>query len=484
MSQIDSKLASEGAASRVPLRSHERLYHGYGSFFWTCTAFSAATFAFLIGSFLPYTWDARIGAAGYLCGLLIGFAIVLVAAGMAPYRYGVDTIDSAKAAFGPFGVILPLLGLLATCIGWSYVLLAFTAKGAAHMVGMVTPGVATSDMVVTTCGVAAIAAVWLGARKGPAFFQRLSALIAPVQLVIAVAVLGFLLHRYGAGLWTMQVDPAQRLASTPIEGFALAVEYGVSNAFTWWPLMGGLTRLVAKRSNVTGPILLGGGVLGAAFIAMVSAFASLAIGVPDPVIWMVQLCGPNLGAVMILSLLVANVATVVIFLYLAGVSIQQIRSLARLRWEVLVAIMLLPGLYFVYRTEWTLSAVMNWLSYNGILFVGVTAVTLVDYILLRWEQLDVPHLFVRTDASAYWFWGGVNWVAIAVSLAAVPLDIWLVDPLTLHAHSIGHWLGAGIPTLVTSAILYYVVMKAFVMPRDIGHYRMTGRFSRNVSPTL
>lgn len=81
----------------------------------------------------------------------------------------------------------------------------------------------------------------------------------------------------------------------------------------------------------------------------------------------------------------------------------------------MLALLLLPGAFFAFRTEWLLSAVMSWLSYNGVMFVGVTAITLVDYFFLRKEQLDPAHLFA-TKGSKYEFWAGINWVAVVVTI--------------------------------------------------------------------
>lgn len=120
---------------------------------------------------------------------------------------------------------------------------------------------------------------------------------------------------------------------------------------------------------------------------------------------MITLAGPVLGSIIMTFVLAANVATMVIMLYLAGVSIQQIKPLTRVRWDILIALMLLPGVYVAFRTEWTLSIVMSWLSYNGVMFVGITGVTFVDYFILRKETLAPAHLFTRDPASQYWFWG-------------------------------------------------------------------------------
>jgi len=56
----------ESLSGRLPLRSNESVYKNYRLLLWTCTAFSAATWAFLICGFLPYVGDVRIGVLGYL----------------------------------------------------------------------------------------------------------------------------------------------------------------------------------------------------------------------------------------------------------------------------------------------------------------------------------------------------------------------------------------------------------------------------------
>ena len=110
----------------------------YGSFLWTCWAFSAATWAFLIGGFLPYVGDWRLGVIGYVIGLVIGMSIVALASGASSYKYGTDVIDNAKSSFGYRGMVVPLLGLLATLVGWSYVVEALTSRGAANIVATVS----------------------------------------------------------------------------------------------------------------------------------------------------------------------------------------------------------------------------------------------------------------------------------------------------------------------------------------------------------
>jgi nucleobase:cation symporter-1, NCS1 family len=463
----------EALSGRLPVLFNERVYSTYGSFLWTCCAFSAATWAFLIGGFLPYVGDWRLGVIGYVIGLVIGMAIVSLASGAPSYKYGTDVIDTAKSSFGYRGMVVPLFGLLATLVGWSYVVEALTSRGAANIASAVS-GVSSTggahEKLVIAVALASLVLVWLIASKGPKLFERLNGYIGPLHMLITVMMFGILIYRFGLhSLWIKQLPENVMLTHDRTRGLALAVEFGVSNSMTWWPVMGGLTRLVRRRSHVMGPAVVGIGLLGAAFVSTVAALAAISAGTHDPTIWMISLAGPILGSATMAVVLTANIATMVVMIYLAGVSIQQVRVLARIKWDILLALLLLPGAFFAFRTEWLLSAVMSWLSYNGVMFVGVTGITLVDYFFLRREHLDPAHLFAAKGGK-YEFWSGVNWIAIAITIMSTWGYLELYDPATSASSGLFKYLGASIPTVVLSGFAYYLATKFVLIPFRKGSY--------------
>lgn len=483
--EFKNQVEQEALAGRLPVLAEERVYKSYGSFLWTCCAFSAATWAFLIGSYLPYVGDWRLGVMGYVVGLMIGMAIVTLASGAPSFKYGTDVIDTAKSSFGYRGIVVPLFGLLATLVGWSYVVEALTARGAANIAATVTGSEVTGsshEHLVILVAFAALILVWLIASKGPKLFERLNGYIGPLHMFITLIMLGILINRFGLQhLWTTQLPTDQMLSHDPVQGFALAVEFGVSNSMTWWPVMGGLTRLVAKRKHVVGPSVVGVGVLGAAFVSTVAALAAISAGTYDPTVWMIAVGGPVFGSIVMSVVLTANIATMVVMIYLAGVSVQQIKIFARLKWELLLALLLLPGVYFAFKTEWLLSAVMSWLSYNGVMFVGITGITLVDYFLLRREQLDPTSLFTA-KGGRYEFWSGVNWVAVIITIASVAGYLWLYNPVTVTMAEQFRYFGASLPTMVLSGLAYYLAVRFLVAPLQKGNYNVT---QVNISrPTL
>jgi purine-cytosine permease-like protein len=478
-----SRVTQEALSGRLPTLAGERIYQRYLPFMWTCVAFSAATWAFLLGGYLPYVGNTMAGIAGYATGMIAGMVPVTLAAGFPSFRYGVETLDAAKASFGRRGIVLPMIGLIATLAGWTYVVIALTARGAGNVVQQVrgAHGSAPQSLVILVA-LTIIGLVWLIATKGPWLFERLSNYIAPGHMLITVIMLSILLAKFGGShLFFINVHPAQAYTSDRRLGFAYAFEFGVSNSLTWWPVIGGLTRLVRKRTHIVGPSVVGLGVLGAAFISAVAAFAGAAYGTADPTIWMISLGGRVLGSLIMTFVLLANIATMVIMVYLAGVSVQHIKFLARLRWDLVVALLLLPGVFFAFHTEWLLSKVMDWLTYNGVMFVGVTGITLVDYWILRRQKLDLPGLFSRNRSGPYWFWGGVNWIAVAISLASIGLYLWLYNPVTLHTQSVFAYFGAGMPTMIISGLVYWAAVQLLAKPMGVGGYNLSSA-ELSVSP--
>ena len=381
------------------------------------------------------------------------------------FGYGIDPIDAAKASFGVNGAVLPLLGALATMIGWTYVVVALTARGAAGLLRVAQHTSQPSELFAICVALLTLVMVWAIARRGPKLFQSLSQYAAPVQLVITLALLGLLVYRFHwSVLWTSNIAPSGALTQDHGLGFAFAVEFGVANGMTWWPIVGGLTRLVKKRTDLLGPCVIGIGVLGAAFISAVSAIGAARVGSADPTVWLLAIGGPLLGSAMLAFVLAANLITMVILTYLAGVTVQQLRLLTRVPWDLILVALLLPGVYVAFQTTWVLDVVMNWMLYNGVMFVGITGITLVDYLILRKRRLSLPDIFSRSNAGRYWYWGGVNWFAVGVALIVMFVYILMYNPSTYRAVWAFRFLGAGIPMVLLAGAAYFLSVR-FVLQR-------------------
>lgn len=90
----------------------------------------------------------------------------------------------------------------------------------------------------------------------------------------------------------------------------------------------------------------------------------------------------------------------------------------------------------------------------GGVFAPIAGVLIVDYLALRRMKIDVPALFRRH--GRYWYWGGVNWVAIA----------WVVIGFAISFAVPDAWIKT-ITTGVITGICYLVTMLVLRTRSDV-----------------
>lgn len=470
---VSGVVSREALAGRLPVQGSNRLYNGFGSLLAACVAIGAASFNYLFGASIAYIGNTSIGIAGYLIGLIVGLAPVYLASGMICYRHGVDPVDAAKSSMGSRGSSLLLALILMTTLGWSFVLIAMTGQAAGRLQQILfNPGGEIDNAFVAAVSVLMLALVWVLLRKGPAMIALLTRYTSPAILIIACILL-YLITR-DVSLTTLlhtNVDAKSAYATDPLLQLAYGVEFGASNALTSVPFFGGIARLIHKRKHLITPSLLGAGLIGAGFTSAVGALAAVATGSTEPAEWVIKTAGNGVGTVIVSVLLLANLGTLISFFYFAGVSVQQVRFFARMRWDMIILVLLLPGVVVAFNTQWLIAHVMNWLAYNSAIFAGIAAVLLTDFLLLRRQVLLPTHLFVKSEEGAYWFWGGVNWVAMATIALGAAVYLMLFDPLTLAVGPTFRYVGATMPTLAVCVLAYYLAMRLVIATSYKGGYR-------------
>ncbi len=456
-----TRTLAETLEGRLPVLPDRRLYSGFAGFLWTCSALATASYAYLVGASLPSLGNTWLGIGGYCAGTIIGMVLVSFAVGIPSFKYGLDTVDVAKAALGARGSLIFMGLILLSCVGWSNVLIAMTARAAGNIIGELNSpaasGIASEPVVVLSAAVI-VGAVWWLTCRGPQIVERLNSWCVPGQLLVAALLLILMLIKYGAGtLLHANVPTRQALTTDHTLQLTFAVEFGLSNAFTMLPFLGGLTRLAKRRRLAVGPPVIGYSI-GAGFISGVAALAATASGSVDPLVWLKVVAGLTLGSIALLFLMAANIGALVTLVYLGSISIQQIGPLARLPWRATVAIVLAPSILVAFNTQNMLDRVMQWLTYNGVMFVGLTAVLIVDFFILRRQILAPAHLFTRSRHGLYWYTGGVNIAALSVVLGATIMYFVMYDPVTLQVASVFRYLGAAVPIMALSGLVYAIAM--------------------------
>lgn len=436
-----------------------RIYTRVVPFTWTCASFACASYAYLVGASLASIGNTWTAILGYWAGTALVMAIVALTVGVPSFRYGIDTADSAKSALGVRGALLLMVGIVFSCIGWGNVLVAMTTRTIATLITM-SSGSAIAQSVdenlVVLVGIGLVVSIWSLAARGPQMVAGLSRWCVPGQLILALLLLILLLLRYStATLLHAQIPPERAITLDPHLQLTLAIEFGMNNGFTMVPFLGGIARLAASRRMLVTPVV-GGYSLGAGFISGVAALATAASGSTDPLQWLTTLAGPLLGGAIMLFLVVANVAALVAFIYLAAISIQQLHPLSRLPWKWIIALVLMPSLIVAFKTRAVLEAVMELLTYNGVMFVGVTAVLFADFYWVRRGRLRTAHLFTVSPNSAYYYTGGINWLAMMVILGTTVCYFELFNPVSLVTAPAFRPLGAALPLTILAAAIYYV----------------------------
>lgn len=476
---VGSDISRETLAGRLPVPGEARLYTGFGTLLNAAVALGAASYNYLFGASVAAVGSTSLGIIGYLIGLMMTLAPMYLASGMLSYRHGVDPVDAAKSALGTRGSSLLLFMILITTLGWGFVLVAMTGQAAGRLQQvLMNPGGVIDNGFVASVSIIMLALVWLSLRKGPAMMALMTRFTSPAVLIIAAILLYLITRDVSLSTLSHTDVPASAAYTTdPLLQLAYGVEFGASNALTIVPFFGGMARLIHKRKHLITPCLLGSGLIGAGFTTAVGALASVATGSTEPAEWVVKTAGNGLGAVIVIVLLLANLGTLVSFFYLAGVSVQQIRFFARMRWDVIIAVLLLPGVFVAFETEWLIAHVMNWLAYNGAMFAGIAAVLFTDYLLLRRQRILPAHLFVKTSESAYWYWGGINWVAIAVVVLGAFAYLSFFNPMTLEVSGSFRYFGAAMPSFLLCIVAYYAAMRLVIASTDKGGYRHLERLA-------
>ncbi len=246
---------------------------------------------------------------------------------------------------------------------------------------------------------------------------------------------------------------------------------------SWWPYVGGLYRLLKYRRHTVGPAVIGGTLIGGAYCSGIAALAAVNLGTADPVVWIIALAGRTFGTVIVSLILLMNIPTICMLIYFAAVSVQQIRALARLAWNGLVTLMLVPLILVAFHTHWTITHIMTITIYCGVQFIGISAIGMVDFYLLRRQSIALDQLFNSGSDGHYWFWHGINFVAVGVIVVGIASYLALYDPVTLAAPAAFRYLGAGIPVWLSSGILYYVLTRLITIPAGRGAYHLSSQKS-------
>ncbi|RLC64372.1 MAG: putative hydroxymethylpyrimidine transporter CytX [Chloroflexi bacterium] len=363
-------------------------------------------------------------------GTLVG-NLLLGLAGLAGSDHAVPTMVLLRPVLGQRGSYLPSLFNLIQLIGWTA--FEFWAIAlAASRVSQVLFGFSGYGLWLV------VFAIWcvLLALGGPLVVIRQWLEKFGVWLV------------YGVTAWMTiylfthyDIPALLSQAGTGALPFWLGVDLAVAMPISWMPLVADYNRFARRSKPAFWGTYLGYLVANVWFYGLGMLFMlTLEMAEPTPEKLATAIVAMTGGAVALLVILVNETDNAFADIYSAAVTLQNV--FPHLSQRILVAIVGAVGLALA--AFLTMGRYFDFLLLIGSVFVPLFGILAADYFVLRKRRLEVNELYRR--GGAYWYQGGVNWVAVVAWAAGIAV-------YHLIARNVPS-LGASIPGFGATFLLY------------------------------
>lgn len=429
---------------------------------------AAATWCYVIGEYVGYYLNLRMGFAAMTAGSMIGMLLVTLAVVPAATRYGTDSIASSRPQFGSRGWIVTVFLQYASIIGWNCLLMIFFSKSVAQLliaIGIVQPE--SAGLIVPVASVLACAVVYAILMRGGTGLERVSRIL----FFCIVGVGAWMLYVLLTQQWNAITTATPAYASGDLQwDYVTGIEIGIVSLLSWWPYIGAMVREAPDAHTATLPSMLGMG-LPVPILSVVGLAAILALQVSDPAAWLVQLGGPVYGVVALIFVIAANLGTTLAGVYATGVGLRQVPGLSNASWSTVILIGLVPvAAVSIFVPELFFANFGTFLAFIGVFFAPLCAIQIVDYFILRRQRLSIRGIFTTGEASPYHYWGGFNPAAILAMAAGFFTYLYLLNPITYASRTPYEFMTAALPTALVSGIVYWVATVVLVKPAGKGGY--------------
>lgn len=450
-----------------PLLKSDRKWGRYELFIVLLVA-AAATWCYIIGEYVGYYLNLRMGFAAMTAGSMIGMLLVTLAVVPTATRYGIDSIASAKPQFGNRGWLITVFLQYASIIGWNSLLLIFFGKSVSQLLATLGwIGEDTGGLTVRVVSALACVAVFIALTKGATGLEKVSKVL-------------FLLI-VGVGAWMIYMLLANQsdaiAAATPayasgdrVWDYTTGIELGIVSLLSWWPYIGAMVRESPNAHTATLPSMLGMG-LPVPLLSVIGLAAILALQVSDPSAWLVQLGGPIYGCIALLFIIAANFGTAVAGVYATAVGLKQVPGLNRASWQMVLLLGLVPVMIVgVVLPDVFFDNFGVFLAFIGVFFAPLCAIQIVDFLILRRQRISIRGVYLEGPGSPYQYWAGFNPAAILGMAAGFFTYLYLLDPISYASHAPYQYLTASLPTAFVGGLVYWLATVLIVRPAKLGDY--------------
>jgi len=374
--------------------------------------------AFLSRPFEEWGFGLGLGEAFMvsLLGSIIG-SFLLAAVGVIGARESIPTMVSLRPGFGIFGSYLPTILNIIQLVGWASFELIIMGEAAESLSGLPSP------VWILLFGVwAFIMAIWGPSRVVREWLEKFA-----IWFV------------YGSTIWITYMILTSGGISTPVfrgtdlSTFLLALDLVIAMPVSWIPLISDYNRFARKPEDSFRGTFFGYLLANTWFYFLGAALYLLYPG--ESIVRSIAIL--FFGNVALLLILVDETDNAFADIYSAAVSLQNINPKVR-QWIYALAVTVISiGIALTI----PLREYENFLLLIGASFIPVTAILLVDYFIVRGKSYNDELLYkkpfsVRPQAIITWI---VGFIAYNVFVSIYPV------------------MGATLPTLGVTALIYYVL---------------------------
>jgi NCS1 family nucleobase:cation symporter-1 len=428
---------------------------------------AAATWCYIIGEYVGYYLNLKMGFAAMTAGSMIGMLLVVLAVVPCATRYGIDSIASSKPQFGNRGWVVTVFLQYSSIIGWNCLLLIFFGKSVAQLLatlGWIGEG---SGWVVPVASALACAIVYGVLMRGATGLERVSKILFFFIVGVGAWMIYMLLTTQGE---TIAAAVPAYASGSLLWDYTTGIELGIVSLLSWWPYIGAMVRESPDAHTATLPSMLGMG-LPVPLLSVIGLAAILGLQTSDPSAWLVQLGGPLYGAIALLFVIAANLGTAVAGVYATAVGLRQVPAFARMSWRSTLLLAIVPvAVVGIFLPDLFFDNFGVFLAFIGVFFAPLCAIQIVDYLILRRQKIDIRAVYLTDPGSAYGYWAGVNPAAILAMAAGFFTYIYLLDPISYASRSPYEYLTASLPTAVVGGAVYWLVTVLVVRPARRGGY--------------
>lgn len=449
MIAVESSAVADESA--WPLLPSERTWGG-ARLTLTLATTAAATWCYLIGESVGGYLGFIQGAMTLTAGCFIGMLLVLLAAGPACVRFGIDSVAATKPQFGSRGWMVPAVLQSVSIIGWNSLLIIFFAKSAVQLgvaLGLMAPGTRGATLV-PLLTLFACAVIFSALRRGASGVSLVSNI-----LFIHVFVGLWMLYLIVSHRWP-ELRAARPALAAPqrLWNYTTGVELGIGTTLSWWPYIGAMIRMVPNGRTAVLPVMLGM-CLPVPLLSLIGLAGVLVLKSGDPSEWLRTVGGSTYAIISLAFVTAANFGTTTAGIYASAVGLRNFQALQRRSWTTLLLFTIMPvACVGIFVPELFFAKFGNFLALIGVAFAPLCGIQITDYFVLRRRRLDLRAMYTQGPERPYWFWAGFNPAALAALASGCTTYVWLLNPLSLRSSGWYPHLTASLPAAASAALVY------------------------------